>query len=202
MPWIQTLDPALATGDLKQLYNRVAGSGGQVDHVLQIHSLRPHTLEGHMALYKAVLHHRGNQLPKWLLEALGVWVSRLNGCEYCDLHHSAGLRRLLEAEESEAEPVLDTLGHDDPGKPFSDAQQTALAYARRLTRAPDSVCEQDIATLREAGFSDGQILEINQVVAYFNYANRTVSGLGVDLEADGIGQSPGTSENPADWSHH
>ena len=38
----------------------------------------------------------------------------------------------------------------------------------------------DVARLRKAGWADGQILEINQVAGYFAYANRTVTGLGVD----------------------
>ena len=55
--------------------------------------------------------------------------------------------------------------------------------------------------LRESGWSDGEILEINQVVAYFHYANRTVLGLGVTLESTNIGLSPGDSDNPDNWTH-
>ena len=49
--------------------------------------------------------------------------------------------------------------------------------------------------MRAAGMDDGQILEINQVVAYFAYANRTVLGLGVTTQGDVLGQSPGNSED-------
>ena len=38
--------------------------------------------------------------------------------------------------------------------------------------------------LREAGWDDGEILEINQVCAYFAYANRTVLGLGCSTEGE------------------
>ena len=53
-----------------------------------------------------------------------------------------------------------------------------------------------------AGYDDGEILEINQVAAYFAYANRTVLGLGCSTEGDILGLSPGASEDPDDWSHH
>ena len=53
----------------------------------------------------------------------------------------------------------------------------------------------DIDHLREAGLEDGQILEINQVVAYFAYANRTVLGLGVNESGDIIGLSPNDGED-------
>ncbi|NQV87627.1 MAG: hypothetical protein HQ492_11185 [Woeseiaceae bacterium] len=44
-------------------------------------------------------------------------------------------------------------------------------------------------------------MEINQVTAYFGYANRTVLGLGVDAVGDIIGLSPGDSGDPDNWSH-
>ena len=72
MSFIKVIDPKSAKGRLAKTYARVSGPGGQVDNVLQIHSLRPHSLEGHMALYKAVLHHPRNSLPLWFLETIGV----------------------------------------------------------------------------------------------------------------------------------
>jgi NAD(P)H-hydrate epimerase len=56
------------------------------------------------------------------------------------------------------------------------------AYARKLTRAPATVREADVAMLRAAGLDDRAIVDANQVVAYFNYVNRVVEGLGVQLE--------------------
>src|SRR6516225_4997191 len=99
MSWIDIVTKEQAEGRLRALYESVAGPGGKVDNVLQVHSLRPHTLEAHMALYKSVLHHSGNKLPKWLLETIGVYVSLLNGCTYCVEHHFAGLGRLLKNDD-------------------------------------------------------------------------------------------------------
>ena len=48
MSWIKTIDYDEAEGRLKNLYTRVKGPNNNVDNVLKIHSLRPHTLEGHM----------------------------------------------------------------------------------------------------------------------------------------------------------
>ncbi len=61
--------------------------------------------------------------------------------------------------------------------------------------------EAMVSNLQDQGWHDGEILEINQVVAYFNYANRTVLGLGVAIEGDIVGLSPGNSDDPSDWSH-
>ena len=52
-----------------------------------------------MALYKNVIHNSNNTLPKWYLEALGIYVSYLNHCDYCVDHHFAGLKRLWNDQE-------------------------------------------------------------------------------------------------------
>jgi len=58
-----------------------------------------------------------------------------------------------------------------------------LSYATNLTIYPASVSEDDIATLRAAGFSDRAILEINVAVSYMNFVNRIAEGLGVEIES-------------------
>ena len=76
-----------------------------------------------------------------------------------------------------------------------------LRYAYKLTMAPSALAEADIDELRATGLNDGEILEANQVISYFAYANRTVLGLGVDTTGDILGLSPNKSEDPDDWSH-
>ena len=76
-----------------------------------------------------------------------------------------------------------------------------MCYARKLTLSPGEIDQPDIDMLRDAGFDDGEILEINQVAAYFSYANRTVTGLGVNMDKEILGQSPPTGDDVSDWSH-
>jgi hypothetical protein len=57
-----------------------------------------------------------------------------------------------------------------------------LAYAAKLTRTPAAVGEADVEALRRVGFDDRAILDVCQVVAYYNYVNRLADGLGVELE--------------------
>jgi len=190
MPWIKTIEYDDATGKLRRLYDRVKGPDNNVDNIMMMHSLRPHSMEGHMAIYKYVLHHSANTLPKWFLETLGVWVSSLNHCNYCVEHHFGGLKRLLgdEAQANAIRAAIETREID--AAPLNDGQKRAMTYARVLTEAPWELSEKDAQELRDAGFSDGEILEINQVSAYFSYANRTVLGLGCSTEGDIIGLSP------------
>lgn len=152
-----------------------------------------------MALYKNVLHHSGNQVPLWLLEAVGVYTSALNGCEYCVRHHSQGLRREL-GDDAKADAMIAALEADAPERVFEDSDLAALIYARKLALAPAELVESDLENMRASGLGDGEILEINQVVAYFAYANRTVLGLGVSLAGDTLGISPRGGDD--EWGHN
>lgn len=184
MSWIEIVSYADADSKLRAIYDRVKGPNGSVDNVLRVHSLRPHTLEGHMALYKQVLHSPANTVAKWFLETLGVWVSTLNGCGYCVTHHFAGLRRLLK-DDARADAIRTALAARDlASAPLDAAQKLALRYSEVLTTEPSALNRDFIVELRGAGWSDGEILEINQVAAYFSYANRTVLGLGCALEGE------------------
>lgn len=200
MTWINTVAYEAATGKLKKLYDRVKGPNNNVDNIMLAHSLRPHSMEGHMAIYKNVIHHSGNKIDKWLLEACGVYVSHLNGCHYCFEHHFAGMKRLLKDDER-SEKIKEAISHDEPQQAFDGSQLAIMQYARKLTLTPANMVRDDVTALQEAGIDDGEILEINQVVSYFSYANRTVLGLGVNTVDDIIGLSPNNSDDPDNWNH-
>ena len=201
MAWINVISYDEAEGKVKTLYDRVKGPDNNVDNIMMMHSLRPHSMEAHMTMYKYVLHHTGNNIPKWFLETLGVWVSRLNDCDYCVEHHFSGLTRLLSDDAKSASIRKAIEARNIDLAPLSDAQKVAMEYAHQVTRDPGGMQEHIVHQLRDAGYSDGEVLEINQVTAYFNYANRTVLGLGCSIDGDIVGLSPNKNDDPDDWSH-
>lgn len=200
MSWIHTIAYADSDGELRKLYDRIKGPDNNVDNIMLAHSLRPHSMQGHMTLYKYVLHHPRNTLPKAYLEAIGVYVSSLNNCDYCVEHHFAGMARLL-GDTERADVIRQALQNRRPEDAFEAGELAGLNYASKLTLTADQVTRADIEALRQAGLDDGQILEINQVTAYFSYANRTVLGLGINTKEDIIGLSPGDSTDSDNWSH-
>ena len=189
--WIRVIPYEDSRDELRRLYDVVGGASGNLDNVVKVHSLRPHTLNGHYVLYRAVLHDPANRLPAWFLEALGVYTSLTNRGEYSVAHHSLGLRHAVN-DVARADAILTALANDRPEDAFSGKELLLLRYARKLTLTPAAIEEQDVTQLRNAGATDGEILEANQVVAYFNYANRVLNGLGVTTEGDVLGTSPRT----------
>ena len=175
-----------ATGVLKTMYEKVMTPHRTVDNVMRAHSLRPHTMEGHLALYKSVLHNPENTLPFWFLEVVASYVSITNRCAYSLEHHWTNARRLIRDRER-SEAIKAALDAAKPELAFQGRELALLNYARKLTADVGLMEKSDIDALRTAGCNDGEILEVNQVCAYFNYSNRLLNGLGVTTAGDVIG---------------
>jgi len=200
MSWIKVIPFEEATGKLKTLYNRIKGPNNQIDNVLSIHSLRPHTLTGHMSLYKNVLHHTDNTFDNWFLELLGTYTSYINKCDYCFEHHFEGMKTFLN-NDVKAEQLKIQIINDNFTELISNKELALINYTKKLTLSPYSFKKEDINELKSLGINDGELLEINQVVSYFNYVNRTVLGLGVNTTNEIIGLSPKNKSSDNSWSH-
>jgi len=59
---------------------------------------------------------------------------------------------------------------------------TICNFAKKLTETPNLVDKQDIELLKSYDFSDKDISQIVQIIAYFNYINRVADGLGLEPE--------------------
>lgn len=92
-------------------------------------------------------------------------------------HHGEALR----ATGVEVEAV-ERLGRDSASAPLDGRTRALVDYALKLTKAPDTVSESDLAALRGQGLNDAAIHDAACVVGYFNFVNRTALGLGVELE--------------------
>ena len=184
--WIRMVSDAEATGKLKEALDGARTPHGTVDNVLRVHGLRPHTMHGHIALYKSVLHHEENTIPLWFLETAGTYTSILNNCAYSVTHHSLNLKRLL-ADEKRSELVLRALEDRQPARAFEGRELAMLNYVEKLTLHVGTIAREDFDALKETGCEDAEILELNQIVGYFCYVNRLLNGLGVTTEGDVIG---------------
>ena len=133
MAWIKTIPLDMATGRLHDLYQRLMGPGGVIDPVLQVQSLRPTILEANTSIYKAILHHPDNEIEHWVRELIGVWVSVLNGCDFCIDRHFMAMKRYLR-DAAKAEAILSglTAGTLD-ATPLADDEKAALiAFLKML----------------------------------------------------------------------
>ena len=184
--WIRMIKDEEADQSLLETLKLARTPHGTVDNVMRVHSLRPHTMKGHLKLYKSILHDDSNTIPIWFQETLGSYVSFLNGCDYSFANHWKNAEILIDSKER-SNLIKRALEARKPEMVFEGKELEILRYAEKLTLKPNSMVKEDIIRLRMAGWTDGEILEANQIVGYFCYANRLLNGLGVSTEGDVIG---------------
>lgn len=184
--WIRMIEDHEATGEVKEMYDKARSPHGTVDNVMRCQSLRPKTIGGHLAIYKSVLHNPDNVLPFWFLEIIASYTSIINECDYSLTHHFMNARRLIK-DKKKSDAIYDALKSREPERCFKGKELALLNYAKILTDNVANISKSHMEPLRESGCDDGEILEVNQVVAYFNYSNRVLNGLGVTTEGDVIG---------------
>lgn len=184
--WIKMISDEEADEELLEVLKLARTPHGTVDNVMRVHSLRPNTMRGHVVLYRAALHDDANTLPLWLQETISSYVSILNDCPYSLANHWSNARHLI-GDEQRADAIETALHAGRPDEVFEGRELALLRYAEKLTRDPGAMVEDDVKALKAEGVNDGEILEANQIVGYFNYVNRLLNGLGVTTEGDIVG---------------
>ena len=184
--WIRMIEDQDADPELLEVLKLARTPHGTVDNVMRVHSLRPNTMKGHVMLYRAALHDDANTLPMWLQEVIGSYVSLLNDCDYSYANHWTTAKHLM-GDDAKADAAEAALKNRKPGDAFGGKTLALLRYAQKLTLTPGDMVREDVTALTAAGVEDGEILEANQIIGYFNYVNRCLNGLGVTTEGDIVG---------------
>ena len=184
--WIKMISDEEADDTLKQALGFARTPHGTVDNVMRVHSLRPSTMNGHVVLYRACLHDDHNTIPMWFQEVISSYVSTLNECAYSYSNHWKNACHLMN-DPQKAEQIDAAFKIRAPENVFDGAQLAMLRYAEKLTLSPGDMQEADVNMLKNEGIGDGEILEANQIIGYFNYVNRLLNGLGVSTDGDVVG---------------
>jgi len=184
--WIKMISDEEADAGLMDALSLARTPHGTVDNVMRVHSLRPNTMRGHVILYRAALHDDANTLPMWLQETLSSYVSILNDCPYSLANHWKNARHLI-GDVARADAIEAAMAARAPERALGGADLALMRYAEKLTLRPGRMEKADVDALKAAGLDDGQILEANQIIGYFNYVNRLLNGLGVTTDGDVVG---------------
>ena len=184
--WIKMIRDSDADPELKQILDQARTPHGTVDNVMRVHSLRPNTMKGHMVLYRSCLHDHSNTIPQWFQETISSYVSILNNCEYSLANHWHNAKHLIN-DNKKSNKIFRSLKSKKPEDYFDGTELALLKYAEKLTLNPSEMVESDVLNLKKLGIEDGEILEANQIICYFNYVNRSINGLGITTKGDTVG---------------
>ncbi len=141
----------------------------------KIQSLNPEALVAHMELYMSIMFGK-SPLRRYQREMIGVVTSAVNRCAYCINHHEQALLAYWKDEAKTRQLVTDRSKID-----LSETDRLLCNLAENLTLNKNPDYAGEIETLQKAGLDDRAILDAVQVIAYFNFVNRMVLGLGVEF---------------------
>jgi uncharacterized peroxidase-related enzyme len=178
MSWIDEVDVSEADGKLAEMYAELIEKRGKISNILKVHSLNPGAMGHHLDLYMTLMFGKSG-LSRAERESIAVVVSANNDCEYCVSHHLEALKHFIDDEET-----LTMLANADGLETLEPRLSNIVRHAEKLTNAPGAMTESDLGELRAVGLSDGDILDLTLIVAYFNFVNRIALGLGVTYSSD------------------
>jgi uncharacterized peroxidase-related enzyme len=170
--WLRVPGEDEAPPGVAKLFDKASERLGFIPNVLRVYALRPRHLELWNAFYDDLM--RGESgLTKPQREMIAVVVSTVNRCHYCMVSHGAALRKLT------GDPILvEQLRTNYKYAELEPRDRAMLDFAVKLTEDSSRCSEDDVEALRDAGWSDEDIMDITQVAAMFNFTNRLASGLG------------------------
>ena len=180
MAKIKVIQPDEADGRLNEIYTDLIAKRGKLAEVHKIQSLRPESIVKHIDLYLEIMFSK-SELSRADREMMAVVVSAVNRCEYCQQHHAEALNNYWKDSEK-----VNQLRKNYNALTLSDRERTLCDFAKRLTLTP----AEDfglVEHLKSIGLSDSAVLDATLVIAYFNFVNRIVLGLGVHLEENAGG---------------
>jgi uncharacterized peroxidase-related enzyme len=134
---------------------------GVVPNMFRLIATSPQALEGYLGLSAALGH---GALPAPTRERIALAVAEVNGCDYCLSAHTYLGRNLARLDDAEITANRSGASND----PKADA---AVRFAAAVTRARGHIAEADLSTVRSAGYTDAQVIEIVQHVALNTWTN-------------------------------
>jgi uncharacterized peroxidase-related enzyme len=186
MSRLAPLDPAVATGRVRELLDALKAQLGGVPNLMRSFAHSPAALEFFMSGSQALA---GGVLPGKLREQIDLAVSEVNGCRYCLAAHSflgkkQGLteRQIADARRGAADEVkVDAI----------------VRFARTLTLNRGQVPETDVARLRKSGVTDAEIAEVIAAVALKIFTNYFAVFAGTDVDFPKAAPLPGQPQPDA-----
>ena len=176
MPYIEVIREDRAEGKLREVYDEIIAQRGALSEVLMIQSLNPESIRRHVDLYMITMFGK-SPLRRWQREMIAVVVSKNNECPYCVAHHTTALGHFWKDDAR-----IEKFCADYRSVGLSELEVKLCEYAEVMTRTPSKMTAEFTDGMKAAGVTDRMLHDTALIVSYFNFVNRMVLGLGVELE--------------------
>lgn len=144
---------------------------GFIPNVLAAFAKFPKQFEGFTKLYNSLMLGESG-LTKLEREMIAVTVSSENHCFYCLVAHGSAVRELSNDPQLGERIAANFRSAELPRR-----QEELLSFAKKLTKDPSEIGEQERKKLRDVGYTDRDIWDISAIVGFFNMTNRLASAI-------------------------
>lgn len=177
---VELVTEAEATGQTAELYEKVRSKrDGELDEDLSLSKLwlllgnDPDLLEAFW-IHTDHMYNNG-QVPFELKSKISLVVASVMECEGCKFFHESALEHIGIDDEKIGD--LKELEIQETG--FSDSEKLILQFAQKSTEDPHSITDKDLQALRDLGFTERELLEILDCIAFHIYTAtlQAISGI-------------------------
>ena len=159
MPRAVALEPEQVPAESKPTLDMFTKNIGFTPNMMATFAMSPIAFNSWAALLGSL----SKALDVKTRDSIGLAVSEVNGCNYCLALHSFGAKH---AKMSADEILLARKGH--AGDPKRDA---AVQFARKVMETRGKVSDADVKAVRDAGYTDANVMEIVALVAQYSLTN-------------------------------
>ncbi len=160
MPRLNVVEPEQAQGKTKEIFDELEKTKGKVINIFKGMGNSPAALNAYLTMSEILA--EGELTPEDR-EAVYLGVSQANGCNYCLSAHTVIAKKAgMTDDQIKAIRLLD---------PLSEKHRTLLTFVRRVMETKGKVSDADVAAVRSAGYTDGQIAEAIAYIGLATYSN-------------------------------
>lgn len=171
MERIKLLTEENASEQSKEILLDIKGKTGKIINIFKVMANSSAVLNTYLGITKAL---KKSTISQDIQERIALRLSAINGCEYCNAAHSFLAAKVLTEDE---------IKKARQGKSGVTKAQHALDFAEAIMKKAGKVNDEEFEKAKQAGFTDGELLEIASIVSlnFFTNCVNNISQTKVDF---------------------
>ena len=173
MAFIDTIDDPEIDTEVRAMYDRQQAHYGYVPNYARAFCHRPHV----MALWAQLQNGIRREMDKRRFELVTFAAAHALRSTPCSIAHGKVLSQFIPADD-----VL-AIARGEVPLSLSAAEAALVTFARTVALDATAVTADDVRTLKQHGFSDGEIFDIAATSAARAFWTKLLDALGVETDA-------------------
>ncbi len=174
MAFIRSIPPSDAEGSVREMYERAQSQLGYVPNWAQAFSLRPHVMDGWVALLRSI---RDN-LSVRRYELVTLAAAQALRSSYCSLAHGSVL-----AEKVFTAAAVTAIITGSGDVPLDAGERAMMAFVEKVVRNAHEITRTDIDELRSHGYGDEEIFDVTAAAAARCFFSKVLDALGAEPDS-------------------